>query len=203
MDLTKLRVGDIVFFRTRRSLISFLIRTLTKGYVNHVGILTNVEPYEIIHAVAHIKPSKSKVIKECLLKYKRNKNVTLTIGRVFESCFPNGKYDEVVKEVVEKAHKHLGLKYDWSGIIGFIPIIIGRALWLNRIFPSKNFLQRRKRLFCSELIATLWFKTSNLMGNLFAGKRFSDLASTSPWDIAKSRNVRFITGQWYPGMNKE
>lgn len=194
-EVEKIKEGDIVLFKTLGfSLFSWAIRIVTGSPINHiaqvVGCKLGIE-VTIIHALG-------KGVRKDLLSRFINPKYRLTIVRVDKEAFNDElEYSKAIMTAKERANNMLKMEreYDWSVIPGLFWRCVLRRLGLGKLTNFRSLLNKRMKFYCSEAVVEFWRDTSSKIKHLFAGNKFH--TELTPMDIAKSRNVKFVTGQFY------
>src|SRR3990167_104611 len=195
MNKEVLRDGDIVLFHTKGfSIISIGIRMLTESFWNHAGMYV-VDPDSkgfVIEALG------KGVAKTPIEKYIDNKNYVLRVVSLKQEAFKDqAEYHEGLKIATSSVRSAIGIKYDWWAIAYLGIVYLSKGLWhkgFKKIPKRFNLLQSRNKFFCSELVCESYYKISSLYPQLFAGKTKQKCDTTTPRDISKSPNVKFVAG---------
>lgn len=191
-----LRSGDIILFHNRGfNLISLGIRLLTKSYWNHIGMFStdwDSKGY-VIEALGQ------GVVRTRIEKYIGNKRFDFRIIRIRREAFKDDVEYAAGLGLAQKRMKQMvGKRYDWWAIVYLGIKYIVRGVWNKgaKKLPQKyNPFQSRYRFFCSELICEACFNICSQHPLLFMGETQQDCGTTTPKDIAKSKNVKHVWGK--------
>jgi len=183
-----LQSGDKILFHTKGfSPMSMGIRHLTKSFWNHAG------QYEVEGEKGYVIEAVGRgVVKTPIENYINNKSYILKAVRLKESAFKDIKeYVQGLETSKHRIYARIGTKYDYFGIVwlGFKYILKG---WFRK--APINFFQDREKFFCSELVCTADYGISSIHPYLYQGKTGQKCGTTTPRDISKSLNVKWITG---------
>ena len=195
MNKAVLRDGDILLFHTKGfSIISIGIRMLTESFWNHTGMYV-VDPDSkgfVIEALG------KGVVKTPIEKYIDNKSYVLRVVSLKQEAFKDqAEYQEGIKTAASRIRLTIGVKYDWMAIAYLGIVYLSKGLWhkgFKKIPKRFNPLQSRNKFFCSELVCESCYKISSLHPQLFVGKTKQKCDTTTPRDISKSPNVKWIVG---------
>jgi len=179
--------GDLILFHSNGfQPMSWAIRTLTHSYWNHVGIIN----------AGFVIEARKTVEKNSIDKY-LNEKFDLGIFRIKKESYLTGlEYKDGIQSAVTYAEARVGSNYDKRAIVwlGIKYLSVG---FLRRLIPQRfNPFQKREQFFCSELVCECYHKTSSLVKNLFAGKKYpkATCGIITPKDIGKSVWSEFIMG---------
>ena len=194
IDKKLLKEADILLFHTKGlSPISLAIRSLTRSFWNHTGLIV----IDIDKKFYVIEALGSGVKQTPLDKYIGNKSYILKVVRLKPEAFKDEEeYSEGLKIAVERMYEAVGAKrYDWASIIWLGIKYSIRAFWNKGVkYLPKNWnpFNNRYQVFCSELICECFHDTSSIIKNLFAGVYYpnAECSVITPHDISKSKNIR-------------
>ena len=188
-DKSLLRSGDKILFHTNGfSPMSMGIRALTGSFWNHVS---QYEEEVDLRGYA-IEATGKGVVKTPIEKYINNKSYILKAVRLREEAFKDiEEYRQGLLTSRDRIYAKIGSKYDWGAIAWLGITYIFRGLFRK---IKVNIWQSRKKFFCSELVCRGDRGISSLFEYLYQGKTNAKCDTTTPRDIAKSVNVRWITG---------
>lgn len=190
-----LKDGDLILFHTKGfSPISWGIRLLTESFWNHIGMYI----MDINKSGCVIEALGNGVIKTPIEKYVDNKGYILKVVSLRQEAFRDiDEYKQGILTATGRIWGKIGIKYDWLGIIwlGFKYIFKGTYKKTRKYIPIGNPLQSRERFFCSELICESCQDISSIYPYLFQGKTKQKCDTTTPRDISKSPNVKFMQGK--------
>jgi hypothetical protein len=193
IDIDLIRAGDILLFHGNGfQPISVGIRTLTKSYWNHVGMIDRIgNDFFVIEALG-------KVEKNNITKYINNKQYDLCVKRLKKESFDSEEeYWIGIKTALDIMNKAVGKSYDVWSIVYLGLYYIVNIVWnpVGKLLSGKtNWFDMRSRFFCSELVCQACYKISSKNEFLFQGKTKQKCNMTTPKDIGKSDNVEYITG---------
>lgn len=194
IDKNLLKEGDIFLFHTRGlSPISMAIRQLTQSFWNHTGVYCLD-----INKNGFIVEALGGVVKTPVEKYLDERTHIIKVVRLRETAFRDiSEYNEGVFAFVNRVWLKIGSKYDTWAIIwlGFKYIFKGSYKKAREFIPIGNPLQKRDEFFCSELVCEGCWNISSINTYLFQGNTKQLCDTTTPRDIAKSKNVEFICGK--------
>ena len=171
LDLSKLKTGDIILFRTEAkwnsigTWISPIIRFMLKSYYNHCGIVINNWNQLMLN-----ESIESGIIGNPILNKIYERKIKILRSKTYS---PN-TYDQE-KEIAIKANSKLGTKYDYLSIFLFLPIYIITKNWVGRIQTDSE-----NKMFCSEYVAWIYSKI------------FNNYWEISPEDINKNYDFEII-----------
>lgn len=155
------QVGDGIFPKGRKDVVSFLVRKETKGYVSHVEGVVGKLKYDKNDRITISSNAGIGVHYDSLQRYEKN-NVSFETWRYIDNLTPEQKAEWYLA-----LKKFLGQKYDYAAAMGFTNI------WIRKIFGhAKN------RQICSEV----YTRAYNAIGIDISGKKPEN---TSPIDIIK------------------
>lgn len=146
-----------VGFSTNNTIISRLIRWLTKATCSHTFLLVDFAAKQLVLEAAD---SGFRIIAY---------DQFLNSNTVTDLVEPKVNLDKAI----EDAEEWLGKPYDYVGLFGFLWVLIGRALkrhWSNPLHGSKA-------LFCSEV------NTKIIQNAGWPGADKLDPTATSPYDL--------------------
>lgn len=191
-----LRPGDIILFHRKGfNLISLGIRFLTRSYWNHVGmyVIDWDEKGYVIEALGQ------GVVRTPIQTYEDNKNFDFRVLQIERTAFKDDvEYSAGLGLAQRRMKQMIGTEYDWWAIVYLGIKYIARGIWNKgaKHLPQKyNPFQSRYRFFCSELICQACFNISSQHPLLFMGETQQDCGTTTPKDIAKSKNVKHLWGK--------
>ena len=187
IELENLRDGDLILFHSNGfQPMSWAIRTLTHSYWNHAGI----------YNAGFVIEARKTVEKNSIDKYLNDK-FDLGIFRIKKESYLTGlEYKDGIQSATTYAEARVGSNYDKRAIVwlGIKYLSVG---FLRRLVPQRfNPFNSREEFFCSELVCECYHKTSSLVKNLFAGKKYPNAkcGTITPRDISKSINSQYIMG---------
>jgi len=187
ISIEDLRDGDLILFHSHGfQPMSWAIRTLTHSYWNHAGI----------YNAGFVIEARKTVEKNSIDNY-LNEKFDLGIFRIKQSAFASVReWIAGVDTAVSTAENHVGKPYDKRAILwlGIKYLSVG---FLRRLVPQRfNPFNSREEFFCSELVCECYHKTSSIVKNLFAGKKYPNAkcGTCTPRDISKSINSQYIMG---------
>lgn len=126
-----MRIG----FSTSNSVISKIIRKLTKSKVSHAYIKCQIEKYDVVlHANAHG------------VEFDKYDDFDRKFKIVYE--YDLALTDEQERKFMEYAIRQLDRPYDFLGVAGFLWVLTNRSLGRKVKNPFRN----RSSYYCSELI---------------------------------------------------
>ncbi len=194
MNQENLRDGDLILFHTKGlNLVSMGIRMLTESFWNHVGmhVIDTDKKGFVIEALGN------GVTKTPIEKYIDNKNYILKTVAIKPEAFKDQReYEAGLGTAIVRMWEAVGRKYDWWAIVwlGFKYAFKGSYKKTRQFIPVGNPLQSRDKFFCSEIICESCYGISSVYPQLFAGKTKQTCDTTTPKDIGKSPNVKFVGG---------
>ena len=187
IEKEKLKNGDSILFHSHGfQPMSWAIRTLTHSYWNHAGI----------YNAGFVIEARKTVEKNSIDKY-LNEKFDLGIFRIKKESYSSiTEYKDGIQSATTYAESRVGSNYDKRAILwlGIKYLSVG---FLRRLIPQRfNPFQKREQFFCSELVCECYHKTSSLIKNLFAGKKYPNATcgTITPRDISKSICSIFVTG---------
>lgn len=191
-----LRSGDIILFHRKGfNLISLGIRLLTQSYWNHVGMYIigwDSKGY-VVEALGH------GVVRTPIDIYISNKRFDYRVVQLKREAFKDDTEYEVGLDRAQRRMKEaIGTEYDFLAIVYLGIKYIIRGIWnkgAKRLPQRYNPFQSRYRFFCSELVCQACFNISSQHPLLFLGETQQDCDTTTPKDIAKSKNVKHMWGK--------
>ncbi len=194
IDKNLLKDGDIFLFHTKGfQPISMAIRQLTQSFWNHTGMYC-----EDIDKSGYIIEALGKVVKTPIGKYLEEKQHIIKIVRLKQEAFKDEiEYNQGVFTAIKRLREKIGKAYDTWAIVwlGFKYIFKGSYKKTREYIPIGNPLQKRDEFFCSELVCEACYKISSITDYLFQGNTKQLCDTTTPKDIAKSKNVFLIYGK--------
>ena len=191
-----LKSGDNILFHTKGlSPISIGIRMLTGSFFNHVG-----KYFEEIDLKGYvIEALVSGVVKTPIEKYLDNKNYILKVGRLKQEAFKDEEeYRQGLETSRQRLYSKIGEHYDWAAIVWLGILYISKAFWNKgaKYLPKRfNPFNSRYKVFCSELVCEADYKISSLYPYLYQGKTKQKCDTTTPKDIGKASNMKYICGE--------
>lgn len=170
--------GDIVFVMNQ-SIVSKTIRIVTTGRINqivpsHIAIVENATHGSIALLEANFGGVRRLNLNPAYTKYK------LWIGRM--------KDPRDIEKGLEWAQDVLGLKYDYTAIIGLWTRsffrILGKKAY-HKIRFVRNFLDSKQRFFCSEYVSKYGIMTGEELWP-------HPDSETTPYDLFRSNQIDII-----------
>lgn len=194
MNKEILHDGDLILFHTKGlSFISIGIRMLTESFWNHIGMyIIDIDKRGFV-----VEALGRGVVKTPIEKYIDNKNYILKAVSIKPEAFKDQQEYEIgLGLAMSRMRAAIGQKYDWWAIawLGFKYAFKGTYKKTRRYIPIGNPLQSREKFFCSEVVCESCYGISSIYPQLFVGKTKQTCDTTTPKDIGKSPNVKFIGG---------
>lgn len=170
---------------------SIAIRELTESYWNHASrFFWEGSKGVVVEALF------SGVVITPIAKYLDTKKYDLKAVRLKQEAFADEKeYRDGIFTAQARIYNQVGKKYDF-GAITFLGLkYIWKSWWKkNKKYIKFNPFESREKFFCSELICEADYNISSLNPYLYQGKTKNKCDTTTPKDIAKSKNVEYICG---------
>lgn len=182
--LGNLQSGDILLVHTKRSLLSAIIRKLTKSYWNHSAlVLTNFSHLQEYKTTIVIEAQDDGVIAHRIGAFLDPKKFDIAIKRV---PFLNAVEQDMVKHYLLA---HIDVPYDTTRLVN---VLLG--LFFGRTYAQ---LTNTRQVICTSLIQKAFYeavpaerKHEVIFVNNF--KSEDDLEVASPADIARSDKAVWI-----------
>jgi len=183
MDLKKIKAGDI-FFTRNNSIISRAIRLVETGKFkqdvpSHCGIIESVCEVDGKIRIFTLESLFGGTVSGLLENYCR-KGTHVWIKRT------KGYFR--TEQALLWAYKQRFVKYDALALLGIFIRAIMRKLGLEKFPMIKNYLNSKRRFYCSEYVGHYGKK-----GGVKYWK--GDISFWTPYDIYRSKKLRSITHQ--------
>ena len=192
IDIKLLKNGDNILVHSKGlSPTSIAIRELTESYWNHASKFY----WEGDNGVV-VEALFGGVVITSIEKYLNEKKFDIKVVRLRPEAFKNEQeYEDGLQTARMRIYNQVGKKYDFGAITWLAMKYLWKTSWKKaKKYIRFNPFESREKFFCSELVCQADYEISSLYPFLYRGNTKSKCDTTTPRDIAKSKNCEYILG---------